>query len=220
MQILANTVDKKLIYRIAILRDTCLLCGISHRANVLLELLRGNQIWNFSRIQNTVDVLKKRLDYNLGVGEKEHCGLPLRPCRLVQTLQVLTELIDAVSPCDFNLKALDVTHNACHPCERLFAAPADTDEEGIPAGLAQNSRNARDVLHSVHKKYKIHLLVRFEVVRVQIFVEHRGDLFHLKLVVRPILFRCTSVHVVSEENWICAKRLSFNLQTEVLGSHL
>jgi hypothetical protein len=132
----------------------------------LRELLRGEQVGHFARVQNAIHVLQEGLADDLGVVEHEHRGLVLLASQQHHVFHVVFPLGHAVARVDLDLKQLEVSDGDRERGEALAAAPADPHEKRVPVGLVDDARNPRHVFDGVSEEHQRHGLFghRVEVV--------------------------------------------------------
>eukprot|EP00967_Tisochrysis_lutea_P151733 scaffold295678_cov28-Tisochrysis_lutea.AAC.2 len=117
VEVLPNTVDKVCLDVILCLNDPRVLRVGPHLAQNLFPLV--------VRKEDVIDVLNERLDNDLRVGKEEHHRGAVAAGHKEELLQVLAELVQAVTLGELNLETLHFGHVRGEARERLLARAAD-----------------------------------------------------------------------------------------------
>ena len=127
----------------------------SHRFNNLLSLINRKKIRNFTRIQKIIDILEKRLLFNLRISEKKHGRFAVFPRRFKRRFDVFLPLDGAVALRNLRLKNVKIGDVSGETTQRLPAGSADADEKRVAAGLLQNATNTNKMFKDISKGRKI-----------------------------------------------------------------
>ena len=84
--------------------------GGSHGVLNVILLIRWEDVWDFSRVEDVVDVFKEAFLLDTVIGEDESCGVSLASHLLEHDLQVLSELDLRVDFLDLDLENFEVSH--------------------------------------------------------------------------------------------------------------
>ena len=130
----------------------CVWCG-AHLATTYFHhfgfLFRREQVGNFGRVEQRVDVLQERLLFDLRVGDEERRLLVVHARRPEQVLEVFAPLVLAVILGDLRLEDYHAGHEGRQAGERLPPAASDADEQRVTASDAQHAADARQVFQHV-----------------------------------------------------------------------
>ena len=143
-------------------RDAELLGRRAHGLNDAVLLVLGEEVRHLARVEHVVHVLEEGLLLDLRVREEEHGRLALDARLVVEALEVLVELDEAVLLRDLDREDAHAVAVAVarqegrHAAQRLAAAAADADEHRVAARRAQDAVDARDVAHGVAEEDEVH----------------------------------------------------------------
>lgn len=158
------------------------------------------QIWNVSRIENVVYVLKHLLVDNLGVDKQEACLLVLGTSLKQGFLGIFSPVLHTVTFDDFNLENFVVGNECGETGERLTTTATDTEKETIAERLSNNSGYSTHMITSIQEHDEIHLdLDRTVILLEELFNFLDENLKIFDLLVRSI-FTVNTFHVVTEDD--------------------
>ena len=84
--------------------------GVSYGVLNVTLLIRWEDVWDFSCVEDVVDVFKEAFLLDTVIGEDESCGVSLASHLLEHDLQVLSELDLRVDFLDLYLENFEVSH--------------------------------------------------------------------------------------------------------------
>mmetsp|Transcript_24992 Transcript_24992/g.71841 ORF Transcript_24992/g.71841 Transcript_24992/m.71841 type:complete len:543 (-) Transcript_24992:316-1944(-) len=143
------------------------------------EVLVRVEVRDIAAVQNVVDCLDEVLLDDLRVAEQENVNFVFDATLHQALLQIVFELDHAIALCDLNLEAICFVDEGGQARQALAAAPANTQQQDVPAGLIQHSTNAGAVLASIQEHHQRHHDRVDVVVVVQILFDRLLHLLHV-----------------------------------------
>lgn len=119
----------------------------------------GEQVGNFTRVEQVVDIFEEGLSDNLGVREEELYFLVFNTALLEQFFDVLVPFLFTVVLGNFNTKCGKFVDAGAESGHGGATRTTHTDKHGIATLLAQDTRDLGQVLNAVLEEHKVHGLV-------------------------------------------------------------
>ena len=190
MQVISHAVDKGVVQHILGHRQTHGLRVRSNvRANSVLILLI-EQRGHLAGVENVVDVLHETLRHDLRVGEEKHRRRALDPCLVVQRLEIVAELVHAVSARELNAETLETRHERGEARQALLPGTPHTHQHRVTAGLAEDASDPRGVLRRVLEEDEVHGVGGGEIILLEIILHQFHHLFEIGALLVCAIFRC------------------------------
>ena len=111
----------------------------------LCLFIRGEQVRNFSAVQQCIDILEKTLFLDLRVGDEEGDFFILTSCYSQKFLQVFSPIGPPIAFRNLRLVDIYSGHERREPSHRLPSTASNSDEQRVATRNAQHSTNFRQV---------------------------------------------------------------------------
>ncbi len=158
MKVGFNSVDKEVVHgeRCDVHLLPFHLGNSLHFFNDVSTLVRWEDVWHVSCVQQHVDVLNEGFVLDLAVAKEKRCFLPLYSCFQHQVLQIVTPVRHAVVLGQFDLEQLVVIDEGGEFGGALSPRSADADQQQVAVVLFQHTADSWDVLDGELKHDEVH----------------------------------------------------------------
>lgn len=121
-----------------------------------LEIFSLVQLWDVTRVQDSVDVLEHILVDNLSINKQESSLFGLDTSLHQDEFKIIAPVGHGVALDDLNLEDLERVHVGSQFGQTLTAGTTDTEKESVTLRLSEHTADSGDVLTSVHKHNQFH----------------------------------------------------------------
>ena len=121
-----------------------------------IDLVSSEQVGDFSRGEDIVDVLEEALIFDLIVSEEEGDSLALLTGCSVEHLQVIEKVVGVVGARELNLEGLVASDVGGQSSETLFARAPHSNQESCASVCSDDARYLDEVDHGILEEHQIH----------------------------------------------------------------